>query len=191
MWLLCPSGSLDTLFPYLGSAAAQYQTELYTSGAGAIQANYFYANLKSCGLYKSEFGPRLKHFPFFEDAAVIYSELKKFMTTFVQSYYHSGSDTAIDTELQTWITEAVPAWIIDFPPAPLTKCFTLIDMLTHLAYFATVVHITLNTNESVTSTTMLPFHPASLYSPIPTSKGVTDLLPFLPHPNNQLLKSRF
>jgi hypothetical protein len=105
---------------------------------------------------------------------------EEFMTTIVQSYYHSGSDIAMDVELQTWITEAVPAQIIDFPPAPLTKRSTLIDMLTHLAFLATVVHHTLNANDPVTSTAMLPFHPASLYSPVRTSKGVTDLPPFLP-----------
>jgi arachidonate 15-lipoxygenase (second type) / 8-lipoxygenase (S-type) len=92
----------------------------------------------------------------------------------------------MDVELQAWITEAVPAQIIDFPPAPLTKRSTLIDMLTHLAFLATVVHHTLNTNDPVTSTAMLPFHPASLYSPVPTSKGVTDLLPFLPPPEQSI-----
>ena len=179
--LLSPGGPVDTLFPYPGSAAAQYQTELYTSGgAGAFQANYLYTDLKSRGLFKPEFGPEFKHFPFLEDAAVIHSALKKFMSAFIQSYYHSDSDIAMDSELQAWIAEAIPAEIIDFPAAPLTKASILIDMLTHLAFLTTVVHHTLNTNDPVTSTAMLPFHPASLYSPVPTSKGVTDLLPFLP-----------
>ena len=80
--------------------------------------------------------------------------------------------------------EAVPANIIDFPPAPITKYDTLIDILTHLAHLATVVHHTLNTNGPVTSTAVLPFHPGSLYRPVPTAKGITDadLLSFLPPP---------
>jgi hypothetical protein len=184
--VLNTGGPVDTLFSFTASAAAQYQTELYISGgAGAFQSNYFYTNLRSRGLYKSEFGPEIKHFPFLEDATVIHSELKEFMTIFIKSYYHSESDLAMDVELQAWVTEAGPAEIIDFPPSPLTDRSTLIDMLTHLAFLTTVVHPTLNTND-LFSSSMLPFHPFALYSPVPTSKGVTDLLPFLPPPEQSI-----
>lgn len=102
------------------------------------------------------------------------------MTTFVNSYYQSSDDLVKDDEVQAWIAEATPAEVIDFPSAPLTERSTLIGILTHMAFLATVVHHTLNTNDVFESSGTLPFHPASLYAPIPTTKGVQDILPFLP-----------
>jgi hypothetical protein len=107
------------------------------------------------------------------------------MTTFVNSYYPSDAKLSRDSELQAWIAEANgPAEVIDFPSAPLTDRGVLVEILTHLAYLATVVHHTLNTNDLVESLATLPFHPASLYAPIPTAKNISSsqLLSYLPGP---------
>jgi arachidonate 15-lipoxygenase (second type) / 8-lipoxygenase (S-type) len=121
----------------------------------------------------------LKHFPFFKDALVIRACLTNFITAFINSYYSTDDKPTKDNELQAWIAEAVPAEVIDFPSVPLTERRTLIDILTHLAYLAIAVHHTLNDLAEYLAT--LPFHPASLYSLVPTTKNITSI-PWLPGP---------
>lgn len=174
-------GPIDQLFPWAGSIAGNYTDTLYQSGeAGAFQSNYFTRNLEKRGLINSAFGPKLKHFPFYEDALTIHTEIRKFMTAFVHSYYKTPGMIAKDVELQSWIAEAVPAQIIDFPSAPLKSADALIDILTHIAHLVSVAHGTLNTNAPVASSGSLPFHPVAFYSPLPTEKGVTDIMKFMP-----------
>jgi hypothetical protein len=173
--LLYPGGPIDQLFAYAAAGAAQYTTTLYENGqSSAFQANYFRANLESRGLINSKFGPALKHFPYYEDGGVIHDSIHTFMDTFVKSYYTSSEDLAQDNELQTWMAEAGPAQIVDFPAAPLDDVDALVDILTHIAHIVSIVHGTLNTNTPVASDASLPFHPSSFWSPIPTSKGITD-----------------
>lgn len=100
------------------------------------------------------------------------------MTTFVDSYYTSPLDFEQDTELQVWISEAVPAEIRDFPTS--IDRTTLIDILTRVTFFGSAAHQTVNTNDVSEASATLPFHPVSLYQPLPTEKGVTDLIPYLP-----------
>ena len=174
-------GPVDQLFPWAGSQASNYTDALYHSGeAGAFQDNYFIQNLEKRGLVNSIFGPKLKHFPFYEDASVIHTEIRNFMTALVNSYYITPDMIVQDTELQAWISEAVPAQIIDFPSAPLKDAETLIDILTHIAHLVSVAHGTLNTNAPVASSGSLPFHPLAFYSPLPISKGVTDIMKYMP-----------
>jgi hypothetical protein len=178
--LINAGGPVDQLFPWNGTVAGGYTDNLYNSGAaGAFQANYFRQNLAARGLINSN-SPPLKHFPFFEDASVVHAQVKRFMTTFVNSYYTSTDLLMKDNELQAWIAEAVPARIIDFPSAPLAHPQTLIDILTHMAHLVSVVHGALNTDVPVASSTALPFHPLALYHPLPTAKGVTDIMPYMP-----------
>jgi arachidonate 15-lipoxygenase (second type)/8-lipoxygenase (S-type) len=178
---LKPGKIIDSLFAFSGAAAINYTSELYISGlAGAFQANYFERNLAKRGMIHSTSGPQLKHFPFFEDGAKILSQIRKFIASFVDSYYHSVSDLEKDYELQAWVEEAWPAQIIDFPTAPITEKQTLIDILTHLAYLVSVLHPTLNTNSLIQTSAVLPFQPWALYQPIPTRKGVSNVTAFLP-----------
>lgn len=174
--LLYPGGPIDSLFAYGAAGASQYTTTLYQNGeASAFQANYFRTNLRSRGLIDSAFGPPLKHFPFYEDAAVIHDAIHEFMDTFVNSYYEDENSLTADGELQSWIKEASgPAQVIDFPSSPLSSIDSLVDILTHIAHVVSVVHGTLNTNTPVASDASLPFHPSAFWSPIPTSKNITD-----------------
>jgi arachidonate 15-lipoxygenase (second type)/8-lipoxygenase (S-type) len=183
--LVNPGGYVDQLFAFGGVAATQTTSDLYNSGvSGAFQANYFYDNLASRGLINSAFGAEIKDFPFFEDASVIHTAIQGFMTAFVDSYYITPSTFSQDKELQAWIVESGPAKIIDFPRSIDRR--TLIDILTHIAYLGSAAHHTLNTNDISEASGSLPFHPFSIYQPIPTAKGVTDIVPFLPNVNQSI-----
>jgi hypothetical protein len=112
------------------------------------------------------------------------------MTSFVNSYYTSDEVMEAATELSAWFIEAsTTAQVIDFPCASGTTGYsetnecsrdTLIDVLTHFARLTGVVHHALNTGNLVASIGTLSFHPASLYAPIPITKNLTDLMPFMP-----------
>lgn len=174
-------GLIDMNSAFSGASARQTAIDMYANGAGAYQANYFHTQFAARGMINADYGPPLKSFPFAEDAEIIHSALEDFMTSFVNSYYKSTAILTGDKELQAWITEAVAAKIIDFPTGPINDRQILIDILTHYAFLLTVQHHTLNTNSPVTTQGVLPFQPAALYAPIPKSKGVTDILPFLPN----------
>lgn len=179
-----PGGAVDRVFSFTGQAAQDYASNLYYTGSGDFQANYFIPNLEKRGLINSKFGPPLAKFPFYEDATVIYDAIRTFMTSFVGSYYASDADVKADTELQAWAKEANgPAGARDFPSTIATRQ-TIIDILTHVAHLGSTAHHAVNTNELLSASSTLPFHPPALYAPVPTSKGngnssldVTDWLP--------------
>ena len=107
--------------------------------------------------------------------------MRAFMDTYIQSYYPTDDLFSQDTELQAWIVEANgPAQALDFPPAPLTSRTTLVDILTQMAYLAGVLHHALNSG-SYASSWYLPLHPVAHYQPLPTSKGIKSVVPFLPN----------
>ncbi|OAP60015.1 hypothetical protein AYL99_05017 [Fonsecaea erecta] len=178
--LFLPGAAVDQIFAYTGTAAQDYTTNLYMNGgSGRFQANYFETDLESRGLINSNFGPALKNFPFYEDASTIYNAIHAFMTSFVNSYYSKDSDVTADNEMQAWVKEAQgPAEAIDFPS--ITTRSALIDALTHMAHLASTSHHTVNTNELLSVSSTLPFHPPALYQPLPSSKGLTNVADFLP-----------
>jgi arachidonate 15-lipoxygenase (second type) / 8-lipoxygenase (S-type) len=127
-----PGRAVDIVFPFTGRAARDYTTKLYNDGAGRFQSNYFRANLQNRGLPNATTGPELKHFPFYEDASVIFGAIHDFMTTLVNSYYSSDADVAADSEIQMWVSEANgPAGVWDFPSEIRTRS-TLVDVLTQM-----------------------------------------------------------
>lgn len=130
--LFLPGAAVDQVFPYTGSAAQAYTTNLYqNAGSGRFQANYFQSDLESRGLVNSPFGPALKNFPFYEDASTIYNAISTFMESFVDSYYSEDSDVTADYEIQAWVKESQgPAKVIDFPF--ITTKSALIDALSQL-----------------------------------------------------------
>jgi hypothetical protein len=153
--------------------------------SGRYQANYLDNFLRNQGLINQPAGPSLKSFPFYDDASVINNALRVFFTSFVNSYYTSDAAVSADTEIQAWFMEANgPAKVLDFPKQCGRK--SLIEVLTHFAHLTGVAHHALNTGDPSRTKAVLPFHPASLYAPIPTTKNVTDILPFLPPPRAAL-----
>ncbi|KAG6364391.1 hypothetical protein INS49_005992 [Diaporthe citri] len=176
-----PGGAVDQVFGFTGAAAQNYTTGLYNGGHGAFQANYFKTDLEKRGLINSKSGPALAHFPFYEDGSVIYDAIRTFMTSFVGSYYASDADVKADVELQTWAKEANgPAKAHDFPSTIVTR-ETVIDILTHVAHLGSTAHHAVNTNELLSLSSTLPFHPPALYSSVPTTKGGNpDVAAFLP-----------
>ncbi|OAP53872.1 hypothetical protein AYL99_11894 [Fonsecaea erecta] len=129
--LFLPGAAVDQLFPYTGLSAQNYTTYLYQNGSGRFRTNYFERNLEFRGLINCPFGPALKSFPFFEDASVIYSALKMFMTSFINSYYDNDTEVIADEEIQGWVRESRgPAEVIDFPQV--TTRSGLVDILTQI-----------------------------------------------------------
>ncbi|KAI0554027.1 lipoxygenase [Xylaria curta] len=178
--LINVGGPVDQLFPWAGSSAGKYTDALYQSGlASKFQANYLEANLKSRGLLNSTFGPELKSFPFLEDASLVTDAIRAFMKSFVSSYYPTSDDVTADTELQAWIQEAGPAEIKDFPTT-VTDVDGIVDIMTHMCYLVAVQHGVLNSNTPVASTASLPLHPLAFYAPLPTEKGVADVMQYMP-----------
>lgn len=170
--LFVDGGAVDEVFGYTGAAAQEYTTARYNGSSGAFQANYFLTDLQSRGLIGPSVGPELSHFPFYEDASVIYGATRAFMASFVASYYPSDSAVRADTELQAWAGEANgAAGVIDFPRA-ISSREAVVDVLTHMAHLASTAHHAVNTNELLSVSSTLPFHPPALYSPVPTAKGV-------------------
>ena len=179
--LFTPGTGVDLVFPYTGQSAQSYTTNRYQNlGAGEFQANYFYTDLQNRGLINSTYGPELKNFPFYQDAQPIYNAVHTFFTSFVNSYYSSDAVVKADKEIQAWATEANgPAKCIDFPSSIVTRA-TLVNVLSHFAHLASTAHHVVNTNELIQACSTLPFHPPSLYSPIPIAKKVTDLAAWEP-----------
>lgn len=175
-----PGGVFDTYTSITGTGALQAITLYYHYGAGSYQDNYFIKNLESRGLVNCTWGPSLQHFPFHEDVSRIYLSVQQFMKVFVSSYYLSDSIVTFDHELQAWLKEGNEKANIMGWPKKLGARQELVDMLTHFAYL-TLVHNTLNGGDPVSVSSSLPYHPASLHAPLPTAKGVTDIMPWLPN----------
>ncbi|EMD01099.1 hypothetical protein BAUCODRAFT_61447 [Baudoinia panamericana UAMH 10762] len=179
--LFDPGAAVDLTFAYTGQAAQDYSTDYYQNkGSGRFVDNYFQTDLQRRGLINCTYGPALSHFPFYEDGTVIWNAINTFMTSFVQSYYSSDSAVDADSELQAWAKEANgPAEAIDFPTS-ISSRSTLIATLTHFAHLVSISHHTVNTNELLSLSSTLPFHPTALYAPLPTIKGNTSVVDFLP-----------
>lgn len=176
---LAPAGGLiDVVFSHTGAAATNNTAFMYNNGVADFQANYFLTDLTARGLINCTYGPALKSFPWYDDALVIHTAIETFVTSFVDSYYADDAAIAADTELTAWIAEATPAEILDFP-TQMTKT-TLIEIITHVAYLSSVVHHTLNSQVLGEVSVVLPFHPMSLFVPVPTEKNATDLVQYLP-----------
>ncbi|KAK6585994.1 hypothetical protein PZA11_001051 [Diplocarpon coronariae] len=187
-------GYFDQAFYINHVGAAEFVAEWYPS-VGRFQANYLETDLIARGLIRSASGPPLKHFPFLDDATAIRDGIETFIQSFVDIYYPSEGLITSDFELQAWLVEAsTAAQVLDFPCAPVDEvpnsCSKkeIVDLLTHLAYLTGVQHHALNTGDPVTSQGALPFTPASLYAPLPTSKNVSSLISFLPPASDALFQ---
>jgi len=85
--------------------------------------------------------------------------------------------------LQNWFAEVNNGAKVYGFPTTCTKD-TLVEVLAHFGHIVSVVHHSLNGGDPVGSKATLPFHLNALYAPVPTAKGVTDILPFLPPPQS-------
>lgn len=184
--LLAEGAVFDTYFAKGGTSASEFTNDTYTNGyAGAFQANWFRTNLRRRGLLDCAEGPPLKNFPFYEDAAPIFDAIRSFTGTLVSSYYLDDTAIRADPELRAWLAELNgPAQAIDFPSINTRP--DLANVLAEIARLVSVSHHAVNTNELFTVSGTLPFHPAALYQPVPTEKGVADVVPWLPPLNASL-----
>ncbi|KAI1412776.1 Lipoxygenase [Hypoxylon sp. FL1857] len=183
-----PGGHWDQLFYVNNVGCRQFVTENWKTH-GAFQSGYLTNDLRTRGLIDENSQFKFKSFPFFQDAVKIRNTFHDFFTSFIDSYYASDADVNADFEVRNWFAEAEnAAQVYDFPASDssfLTK-ETLVDVLTHFGFIVSVVHHGLNGGDPVGSKATLPFHLNALYAPLPTEKGVTDLLPFLPPPESAI-----
>jgi len=171
-------GHWDQLFLIDNIGCRQYVNATWPV-EGGYQRAYLYTDLRARGLIDSQNKYPFKSFPFFQDATVILEAFTEFFTDFVNSYYASEEVLTKDFEIQNWFHEVTNgAKVHDFP----TTCnkATLVKVLTHFGFIVSVVHHSLNGGDPVGSKATLPFHLNAMYAPVPTKKGVTDLVPFLP-----------
>ena len=184
--LFNPGGDFDRNFA-LGSAGFNtWGSQLYHESGGYFQSNYFDRIFVERGLIHSGFGPDLPHFPFYEDVAPIHAVIREFMRSFVATYYENDDSLANDPEVNAWVLEANgPAQVYDFPSAPLMQRESLVDILTQMAYLAGVMHHALNSGVLSSSWT-LPLHPTAHWQPLPTSKGIVSVMPYLPNLNQSI-----
>ncbi len=179
--LFNPGGAFDQSFAITGADALAWNSQLYLNISGHFQANYFDRWFVDRGLINCSYGPELSHFPYYEDAQPIVASMRTFVETYIQSYYPSDDVILQDSELQAWMVESNgPAQVLDFPSAPITTRTTLVDIITQMAYLAGLLHHALNSG-AYASSWHLPLHPVAHYQPLPTSKGVASVLPFLPN----------
>ncbi|KAI4722833.1 Lipoxygenase [Aureobasidium sp. EXF-10727] len=157
--LFAPGGVVDLAFPYTYQSAQNYSSNYYFTRSGAFQSGTFLNDLTKRGLINATKGPQLKHFPYYEDASVIYGAQRTFMSSFINSYYSQDLVVVADKEIQAWVKE----------------CNGIAK-----AHLSSTAHHTVNTNELMSASATLPFHAMSLYSPVPKAKGATNLAAFLP-----------
>jgi hypothetical protein len=180
--LFNPGGFFDQNFAITNKGVREFATQFYPTVAGPFQSNYFETDLQRRGLINSTYGPKLPSFPFHEDGKRIISVIRQYVESYVRSYYAEDMSLALDDELQAWIDEATgSAMAIDFPAAPIQSAETLVDIITHVAWLGGVSHHVLNSGGPVATSGVLPLHPAALYAPPPITKGVENILPFLPN----------
>ncbi|KAH7303981.1 lipoxygenase [Stachybotrys elegans] len=174
-------GLFDQNFAFSSEYARVFAQDFYPTVAGPFQRNYFESNLRMRGIIDADYGPELPHIPFYEDGAKIIGVIRDFVTAFVDATYEADDSLLTDWELQAWVAEANgPAEAIDFPETISTKQ-DLVGILSHLAWLSGVSHHVLNQGDPVATSGVLPLHPASLYSPVPTEKGAIDsVMPWLP-----------
>ena len=184
--LFNPGGLFEQNFALDRHSVQQFVSEFYPTEAGPVQSNYINANLVKRGLIACPYGPKLKHFPWQEDAQQIVNALREFATKYVIHYYTKDIFFTQDEELQNWVKEANSvAKVIDFPKA-INSRKIMIDILTHMAYLTGVNHHTLNSGALAANSGTLPLHPAALYKEVPDKKGVESVLPYLPNDNAAL-----
>ncbi|KAH8096629.1 lipoxygenase [Cristinia sonorae] len=173
-----PDGHWDQLMYINNIGCRDYVTDTWPT-LGRYQANYLHPQFEARGLIDKHGKHPFKSFPFWDDATEIHAGYKAFFKTFVNSYYPSEADLAADHEIKNWFIEATKnAKVFDFPKT--VNKDTLIEVLTHFGFLVSVGHHALNGGDPVGSKATLPFHATALFAPVPETKGVTDLLPFLP-----------
>ncbi|KAG5981308.1 hypothetical protein E4U55_003085 [Claviceps digitariae] len=181
--LFAPGAYVDQLFAFNGSSASKYTTDLYQNGENLFRGNYFPDHLQRNGLLNSRFGPPIKHFPFAEDASVIYAAWRSFLSTFIRSQYRKELMVRQDRELVCWFQEVKRAGSVDFRGRDGNmSTSTLIDLLTHVAYLSSVQHQAMNNNDQFINS-LLPISPMAFYKPLPTAKGLSEanILSMLPN----------
>jgi hypothetical protein len=174
-------GPYDGAFAVNSSVILGWDAQNYRKTTGHFTGTYFERWFTDRGLINSTFGPEMPAFPYYENVAPIVEAMRCFVESYVDSFYADDTAIVTDSELQAWLVEANgPAQVLSFPPAPVTCRETLVDILTHMMYLTGVLHGTMNSH-ALAESWWLPLHPTAHYQPLPKSKGVSSVIPFLPN----------
>lgn len=181
-------GFFDSSFTPTNFAGRSLSGELYSAGAGLFRTSQFTHDLVQRGLMNCSYGPALKNMPFYETVRPMIAAIEDFVTVYVDTYSPSDRLLVQDHELQAWVQEANEvANVLDFPLYPLTSRETLVDILSHLAFLTGIAHHVLNGATPGESSSILPLHPSAFNLPLPTTKGIPNLMPYL-HSDTEALK---
>jgi len=189
-FLFNDGGFFDSSFAVTNFAGRLLSGHLYTMHAGHFRASQFATDLVSRGLVNSSNGPALKSMPFYDTVSPMVAAIHDFTSAYIDTYYPSPSLLEHDSELQAWILECHEgARVLDFPPYPLAASAraTLVEILVHIAFLAGISHHALNGATPGESSGVLPLHPSAFNRPLPTSKGIGNLLSYL-HNDTEALK---
>ncbi|KAL0993737.1 hypothetical protein UPYG_G00112960 [Umbra pygmaea] len=129
----------------------------------------------------------LPHCYYAQDAVRVWNALYRFVSGWVDEYYHGDNEVRQDSELQNWISEIN---IYGFPRSGFPESFQtkleLCQFVTMVIYCCTAQHAAVNFSQ-VDFALWMPNCPASMARPPPQTKGVLtedDILSYLPDINS-------
>lgn len=126
----------------------------------------------------------LPEFPYRDDGMLLWGAIKKFMTAYVNVYYHNAADLSNDKEIQAWAGELASqnGGRISGMPSKIETNEQLIDILTNILFTCGPQHGAVNFSQ-YDYMTHAPNMPTAAYCPVPTKGTVSsenDLMAFLP-----------
>jgi arachidonate 15-lipoxygenase len=119
----------------------------------------FLEDLKERGLDNDQ---RLPHYPYRDDGKLVWNELSKFVTKYLNYFYPNPSDITADSELQGWAQELATVAKVKGMPSSIDNINTLIDIITNLIFISGPFHSAVNyaQNEYMT---FIPNQPMAAY----------------------------
>ncbi|XP_076130547.1 polyunsaturated fatty acid lipoxygenase ALOX15B isoform X2 [Alosa pseudoharengus] len=124
-----------------------------------------------------------------QDALKVWNALNRFVTKWVDVYYHSNTEVQEDSELQSWIKEIFTKGFLGKAESGMPQSFEskeeLSKFITMVIFSSSALHAAVNFSQ-LDFNLWMPNCPASMSRPPPQSKGLVredDLMTFLPEVN--------
>ncbi|WP_141733836.1 lipoxygenase family protein [Oligoflexus tunisiensis] len=175
--LLSPDGDVAQLLA--GTIPSGYAMLRALRNAASFKDGYLPKALERRGV---EPGSALKHYPYRDDALLVWDAIKAWAEAYVRAYYKNDSDVATDEELQAWAQEVVEAGRIQGfgTDGQILDRAELVDTLTMIIFTASAQHAAVNFPQLDAS--LVSVQPGAGYADAPTRFDLTkeDLVDFLP-----------
>ena len=126
----------------------------------------------------------IHHYPYREDALLVWNAIHKFVTNFVDIWYKTDSQVQSDSEIQSWASEIInKGQVKDFTidSSGISGKAELIDILTMIIFTTGPQHAAVNFSQG-SDMTFLPANPLAGYAPAPQgfNHTVDDYLKIVP-----------